>query len=85
MTKANLLVWAQTHSPPLTAKCPQLPNAPVGAIANDGVSTTKTIHETDYNKFNAVANAAEALAALQKRVPPLTPADVTAAMVEYNK
>lgn len=40
---------------------------------------------TDYNLFNAVTNAATALAALRSRIPPLTEADVTAGMVEYAK
>jgi hypothetical protein len=85
MAKADLLKWVASHSPPLTGQCPVKANAPTGAIANDTASTTKTIHETDYNRFNAVSSAAEALAALQKRSPPLTSADITAAMVEYNK
>jgi hypothetical protein len=73
MTKADLLLWVSSHSPPLTGKCP---------VKTD---TTSPTFLTDYNRFNAVTNATEARAALQGRVPPLTQANVELAMVEYSK
>lgn len=43
------------------------------------------VNPGDYNLFNAVTTAAEARAALQSRRPPLTIADIEAAMAEYSK
>jgi hypothetical protein len=73
MTKADLLKWVASHSPPLTGKCP---------VVKD---STNPPFKTDYNRFNAVINATTAKAVLLSRSPPLTAKDVNDAMVEYNK
>ena len=74
MAKADLLKWIANRTPPLIAgHCKVAPDA------------TKPLFQTDYNRFNAVTNAAEARAALLSRVPPLPMSDVDVAMAEYNK
>jgi hypothetical protein len=84
VTKANLLAWVVKKTPPLKG-CPATPpptydfaDAPTG-------SGPQVFYRSDYVRFNAVTNAAEAKTALMKRVPPLTMKDVDEGMAEYNK
>jgi hypothetical protein len=79
MAKSDLLAWIRAHEPPLvgTTFTSETKCALGNLCENDG--------KTDYERFNAVANADEALATLRSRQPPLTVDQVTEAMVEYNK
>lgn len=84
MAKADLLLWIRTKKPPLWAVTPAIPDP-----ANQGPSLERgqvlLVRKTEYNEINAVTSAAEARTALSRMVPPLTPQDVEAGMVEYSK
>jgi len=72
MAKSDLLLWVKKHSPPL------LPHT-------ININTANPVFQNDYDRFNAVTTAAEALVTLKTRKPPLSLEDINENMVEYNK
>jgi len=79
MAKADLLEYLRTKQPPLIGTGSN--KEPKGNIDDNGESAPVS----DYERFDAVTTAAEALSALMSRSPPLTHDQIAEAMVEYNK
>ena len=84
MAKADLLLWLRTKKPPLAVVTPAIPN-PVSSGPSYERGANWIVRKTEYNEIDAVTTAAEARLALTRMVPPLTPQDVEAGMVEYAK